>query len=448
MAVVGCIAAIASCTILVIDCGDKILDVTKRGIKRIESVLGVQNESLVVSSSEIPAESTNSLSEKDDNSSVTSSTNGEDKENIAGDGNVSIKGQGNFAGNNIGNNNSIVIQNQSNTKSDENSQKEEPIKILPKESQEFNDFLIKQNENIRMFANTKVRSQDLSNKHEYGCLIYYNFTNTSDNDIIIDKFTFEARDIKIDYSPVIGFESFDETSSETSISLLCYNEGWGPAHNLSFNLYDDEGILEEFFSKESLKGEVSELKAGETREDIFTLKLNDKIKPIDNEYYISSSYVSYQCDNYQEEVCSIPFGGIILKDDKLQWNWMGGGPPTMYGLQVPVEQDTYVFSKEIAQVIPAHKTVRLPFFFFTDKSASMTFNVKFETTNEDQPVITTKDCSINFFVSSLFPPYELQDAKDEKNFISIEKDEYGELCFPFKTIEEFDDEVGIALPEY
>lgn len=337
-----------------------------------------------------------------------------------------------------------------------------PIKLKVFPSDDFNRFIDERNNKAREELQVTEISK-LPGVFGNGCLLYYEFTNTSDNEIVIDRFSLDAWNIKINKAPVIFFTE-DYCDEPNSISIKCYNEGWGTANKIDFKLRADHYFIQseggsdvnnlsdfseygdpiytneetdiflKFFPYFKLESTINQLDAGDTINDIFTLNLKDKKINIDQNYEIAPK-INFICDG---QLGHSYIRSIFLNNEILVFDGRGGGGgKSKYGMLIPTNNYTYSFSKEVTQVIPAHETARIPVFFFPDKSASMNFKVTFDTTCETQPVVSYES-SLEFFVSSILGLGDSVDIENIPNFMEVSDPKNDIVTFPYSLITEFE----------
>lgn len=296
------------------------------------------------------------------------------------------------------------------------NEKEGCVKLVPSISYDFQNFIKQDSQNIA--ARIQKTGKPNDEVFEQGCLIYFDYTNDSDTDIILQKFVFNAYDIETIEKPVLSAMEYTyDNQLYTSVS----NSGWAVAEDIDIYFYDGNRILYQFFREEKLRLNIDKIDIGETV-DYPVFGINDKFTTIEDEYYLELHHM-ISC---QDEIWSSNDDGrmpyiFLLSDSTLDDGGDKGAADESipYGLYIPTKENKYTvthdFKGNIKEIsIPPHSVLRLPFYFFVDKTCSMKMNMEFWTSYSKEPLVSD-DYELNFEVSSI-------DIKTEK-FNEIE---YGE----------------------
>lgn len=281
-------------------------------------------------------------------------------------------------------------------------------------SYDFQNFIKQDSQNIA--AEIQKTGKPNDEFFEQGCLIFFDYTNDSDTDIILQKFVFNAYDIKIIEEPVLHVIEY---TKENQYYADIINSGWAAAEDVNIFFYDEENILRNFFREKKLRLNIDKIDIGE--EVICPVfGINDKVTTIEDEYHLGIHHVIAHRNGIWNSYDNQAPYEILLSDSELSGGGRGNADESVpYGLYIPTKEDEYTvthdFKGDINEIsIPPHSVLRLPFYFFVDKTCSMKMNMEFWTSYLKEPLVSD-DYELNFEVSSI-------DIKTEK-FNEIE---YGE----------------------
>lgn len=234
------------------------------------------------------------------------------------------------------------------------------------------------------------------------CATQLMITNHFDTQIVIDKIVLEAKQIDVDYRPVLNFES--GRIIEDGVSIIINNTGWGNAENLIIrakidNNFSSEGVSEDYFKEEALEILVPIVKVSQYLEIPF-LENSDLIKTCeDGTVFIFNFEV--ECDGND---LPIVYGsaGFFCESGKLETIDFGDLAESAYGIKIDTDYKDFRWEENISELIDIGETMIFPICFFPDRSCTMEFKILFEVINDGKKsFISTPLTKISFSVSSI-----------------------------------------------
>lgn len=263
-----------------------------------------------------------------------------------------------------------------------------PIKI---------EYLNKKNalKNFYPLFNDQMASNDTP--FTIRCATQLFITNYLDQEITINKLTFEAKNIEIDYTPYVNAY----LGLNGGITVILSNHGWSDLHNINLKLTSDEYDLSEYFSKTSLDIPIPLLKSGEQQE---ILLIPDAYIKSPHKNINLKTKLIFNCEenNYQDESVSVPTIIAFLENGEYFTTGVGGDSLFSYGIKLSTNDTNYTRSENISESIRSHEQLVLPICFSADKSCKITcrFTLGYINGNH-QDSISTKWITLKLQISSI-----------------------------------------------
>lgn len=229
------------------------------------------------------------------------------------------------------------------------------------------------------------------------CVTKLMITNHYDNQIVIDKIVLEAREIEVDYSPILIFSIADCT--DEGLSIYITNTGWGNAQNLKIAIKGINQNLEDYFRKEALEFALPLIEPA-TYIEVPFLNNSDLLGQCpDGTSFNIAFEVECECEGTLEIDGEVSF---FVQDGKLDYLGGGAGPVFVYGIKIDTDNQEFLWEENILELIDSRETLVFPICFFPNKSCSLLLNISFEIVNDGKrEMISTGLERMHFSVSSI-----------------------------------------------
>lgn len=249
------------------------------------------------------------------------------------------------------------------------------------------------------------------NVFEVDCATQVFITNDYDEEILLDKIMFEAKNIKVNTEPVILIGTVH--CSETEASLTIWNKGWGDAENIILKFEDPENDINRYLKPEKHSIEVDLLKHGESV-DVPLWKNTDFLS--DGTFYMTVTCWEDDKQLEHEYVSRNERISVTVVDGNFMM--LGSGAPSVeiYGIMIDTSKESYREEASISEYIESKRRLELPICFSADKSCDFSFRVGFEVIkrNNKKEEIWTDFADIRLKISSIWDETEEANRFTEK----------------------------------
>lgn len=240
--------------------------------------------------------------------------------------------------------------------------------------------------------------------------------NDPTQELILRKFTFNAQNIVVDYSPeFLFYSSFYESSGGTGhrdkwqLEVTLVNDGWGDATDVSI-VYDSTSenynIIKSIFPFKELGKTIPLI---ESRERITTNFMNHLT--LDNillDDYLDNIPEITNAPKFRvvckEKDFGVPYSETCVtykKDETIGPYGLGYEGNESYGILIDTSQNSFTLSKDLSESIPSEQILQIPLCFYPDKSSSLNYSVEFEVFDgQDTYTISSDSMQTNFKISS------------------------------------------------
>lgn len=259
-------------------------------------------------------------------------------------------------------------------------------------------------------------------------------TNDYDNEILLEKMVFEAKEIKADETPVLRLDVAPR-DNDSAVNIICVNEGWGKAKNVTITL-EGEGLKDIIpFDKHSVY--------------LSSIDAKEQIKlPI----WSSSDVIKKDCvkdlnlfakcrdaDGNDIPVRYAMGDSIYLGICNGRFNFGGENGPSedIYGVKIDTTYDTYEYTFNISESIKDKERIEVPICFFSDKSCTLKFRVKFTAVYKNKRIpVETDWAELKFQVSSV-SNYNLNDVREfsKEKLIEMIHEYPGEVIVTYPAVD-------------
>lgn len=220
-----------------------------------------------------------------------------------------------------------------------------------------------------------------------GAVLTVLYSNYSDQDRCITKFTVYAENIQEDLLPVVWYEAEPVNGV---LKCWCYNSGWSETGELTvdyigispveesdkYNCVDvrlDENTISTWNFPSIEAGESQELQLFNTEDIQVTY-----IEPFEDHIKYDVTFRLYSEETGFETILHCDL--LVYPDDIGLLHINGGGEDDRnYVVWVETSEPQWQETYTVQQWLPAKETVRLPVFILADKTCTMTVRIEFET---------------------------------------------------------------------
>lgn len=229
------------------------------------------------------------------------------------------------------------------------------------------------------------------------CATQLMITNHYENQIVLDKIILEVNEIIVDYRPILHFQ--DGYNLDDGITVCIANIGWGEAKNLKISAIGIDKNLEDYFEKEALEFEISDLDYGKSINIPF-LKNSDILGEFPDWTDFNISFKAESEDGIKLETYGVILPSIY--EGKILYDGLGGVADHVYGIKINTDSENFLWEESILEFIDQGETLVFPICFFPDKSCSLKLKVSFEIVNDGRKEMISTDFSkMQFAVSSI-----------------------------------------------
>lgn len=255
-------------------------------------------------------------------------------------------------------------------------------------------------------------NDDINNMNEYNyvdnCATQVIVTNDYNNEILLEKMIFEAKDIIEDNTPTLEIDLIP--NDNFGVNIMCVNHGWGDAKDITIELYG-EG-LDNFIVKDKHSLFIPLIGSGERIDLPIWDKQDLVMKNCTGELYLKASCI----DKNGDTIHVLDENLIYISIYDGQFSSAGGFGPSeeIYGVKIDTSNKKYEYEYNISECIKAKERMELPICFYPDKSCSLMFRVTFTiayNNSNDRMNVSTDWAEIKFQVSSI-SSYGLNDVLD------------------------------------
>lgn len=256
-------------------------------------------------------------------------------------------------------------------------------------------------------------------EYDQGAVLTALYSNYSNQDRCITKFTVYAEDIREDLSPVLWY---DAITNDGVLDVSCYNNGWGETGALTVeyveiipyeksSLHDCVDIMMDPDAVSSWSVPSIDPGTGESFKllNVESLRVT-YIEPFDGVIKYQILFRIYSEETGFETV--MPCWLDVYPDEvNLFLSGGGDGGEKNYVVWVETSEPQWQETYTVQQWLPAKKTVRLPVFIVAEKTCTMTVRIEFETA--DGEIIQATPLENARFVVPYYeePPEEYIDGK-------------------------------------
>lgn len=285
-------------------------------------------------------------------------------------------------------------------------------------------------ENVYPLFNNTIENTN-TNKFEDNCATQIFVANDYEEEIVLSKIMFEAKNISVNTRPVLWIcQSEDETNFDLSVT----NIGWGDSQEMTFQFEDVRGEnIDDYLDSKKKELRFPGIAIGETKE-LHLWEYDNFLKEGEFE-------INFKCfDSNGDIKVKYLYGESLYVNvrDGMFWPLELGDPSAgIYGIEINTSENSYKTEMNISEPIDPHGRLELPICFSADKSCDFEFRVGFEVRkkNNDIEKIWTKPAKMQFEISSIGPNFENAENYSKEELTQSAEEWPGEVKVTYPYID-------------